>query len=311
MRPARALALAVAGAAGAVAVALPAAARADEAVGIPGKFFDPPRVTLLVGESVSWHNSDFVTHDVRARDGAFDSGVLAHLAVFSQRFDTPGAHPYFCTIHPFMTGQVDVAAATLRGPAGPVFAGEAARLDGRAPAGTAVRLERSGPGGTWEDAGAAPATAGADGAFAFTVRPAATASYRAATAQGASAPVSVPVAAHVSVTTRVRRAGGHVVVRVATKPPRAGLVAVLERYDRWHFVFRRGAHARLDRAGRASFSLPAGARGQARIVLARTARGAALATGDPVRLQDGRPGGGVPVGGELGGMPAAGGHAGM
>lgn len=137
------------------ALVVPATARADVAsVAIPGKLFSPAAVTVVAGDSVAWRNSDLSNHDVRASDGAFDSGALGRFGAFAQTFATVGVHPFLCSIHPFMTGSVDVVAATLEGPATPVFGGEAVELMGRAAAGTAsVALERQDPSGAWVPAG--------------------------------------------------------------------------------------------------------------------------------------------------------------
>jgi len=77
-------------------------------VAIPGKLFSPAHVTIAPGDSVSWRNGDFVTHDVRGP--GFASPQIARFGTFTQRFDAPGAYAYVCSLHPFMTGTVNVAA---------------------------------------------------------------------------------------------------------------------------------------------------------------------------------------------------------
>jgi plastocyanin len=260
----------------AVALAAPATARADVAsVAIPGKLFAPGFVQVVPGDSVVWRNSDFVSHDVAASDGSFNSGPLGRFGTFVQRFDAVGAHPFFCTIHPFMTGVVDVEAATLSGPAAPVFAGEPVTLTGRAPAGTtAVAIT---PGGT-----VAPA---ADGTFSLVVHPRQTTAYRAATAQGQSPPVTVTVSEAVKLGVSVT---GHT-VRVRTVPPRPGVYAVVQRWARWRYDWRRVVAAQLDARGRATLRYPRAMTGRARVILARTARGPAVFAGDPLWLRTGRP----------------------
>jgi plastocyanin len=260
----------------AVALAAPASARADVAsVAIPGKLFSPGFVQVVPGDSVVWRNSDFVSHDVAASDGTFNSGPLGRFGTFVQRFDAVGAHPFFCTIHPFMTGVVDVEAATLSGPATPVFAGEAVTLRGRAPAGTSAVTVA--PGGA-----VAPAP---DGTFAFTARPRATTVYRAVTPAGQSAPVTVTVSEAVKLSVSVT---AHA-VRVRTDPPRPGIYATVQRWARWRFDWRRVAGAKLDARGRATIPYPRPMTGKARVVLSHTARGRPAFAGDPLWLRTGRP----------------------
>jgi plastocyanin len=259
----------------AVSLAAPATARADVAsVAIPAKLFSPGYVQIVPGDSVVWRNSDFVSHDVAAADGSFNSGPLGRFGTFVQRFDAVGAHPFYCTIHPFMTGVVDVEAATLTGPATPVFAGEAVTLHGRVPAGTgAVTVA---PGGA--------VTPAADGTFSLTVRLRDTTVYRAATAAGQSPPVTVTVSEVVKLSVSV---SAHA-VRVRTDPPRPGIFATVERWARWRFDWRRVVSARLDAHGRATIPYPRAMTGKARVILSRTARGPAAVAGDPLWLRTGR-----------------------
>jgi plastocyanin len=271
------------------ALAAPAATRAAvTTVAIPARFFDPGRVTIVAGDSVTWLNGDFVDHDVRASDGSFDSGRLERLRSYSQRFDRVAAISYLCAIHPFMMGQVDVVGALLHAPAGSVPPGLPLRLDGRAAAGaTSVALERELDGGGWQSVGTA--VPGSDGAFAFVVTVDASSSYRAVTVAGASPPVTVHVTAQIDVRVTVRPRRRHRLVRVRTRPVAPRVLATLERYSRWHFIWQRLARQRLGAHGRTTFTLPARARGRVRVVLSRNRHAPPLATGGPVRLTDGKP----------------------
>jgi plastocyanin len=82
-----------------------------------GEFFDPDSVETTVGSMVTWNNDDSVPHTVTSGvvenntpkpDGKFDSGILMNDASFPFVFDTAGDYPYYCMLHPFMTGQVTV-----------------------------------------------------------------------------------------------------------------------------------------------------------------------------------------------------------
>jgi plastocyanin len=262
-------------------VAVPAA-RADElAIKIPNRSFSPGQVELVPGDRVTWSNGDFTTHEVRANDGSFDSGLLPRGSSFSRTFTQVGRTSFLCPLHPFMTGQVDVRALLLTGP-GVVAAGQPAQLTGRAPAGAgAVTLERQVAGG-WEEAGTASP---ASGVFSFSVQPSETTTYRARSAQGTSEPVNVLVAGAVRAEVRARRAGHVLVLRVTARPAIPGLHAHLQRYARWRFAWRWGRHLAL-RDGRGRFELRRGD-GLVRVVLTRGAMGAPLAVSAPVRLRDG------------------------
>jgi hypothetical protein len=254
------------------------------AVAISGQAFDPAHVTVVVGDTVTWRNTDFVEHDVRAADGSFDSGRLARFGAYAHRFDGVAAAPYVCTIHPFMRGQVDVAGALLYEPAGGALAGLPLRIQGRAAAGaTSVTLERELDDGWQNVATTAP---GSDGAFSFLVTPDASWRYRAVTAAGPSPAVTVTVIANIEVHLTVRR---HRLVRVKTRPAAPHMLATLQRYSRWHYRWRRFARERLGVDGRTTFRLPAGARGLVRVLLKRDRHGTPLATSRPVRLKNGKP----------------------
>ena len=70
--------------------------------------FGPAAVTVAVGTTITWTNHDDIPHTVVSTDGVFKSKVLDTDEKFSFTFDKPGAYPYFCSIHPKMTGKVIV-----------------------------------------------------------------------------------------------------------------------------------------------------------------------------------------------------------
>jgi plastocyanin len=258
------------------ALAFPASAAAETTtITMPGKSFSPARVLIVPGDSVLWRNGDLVTHDVRGPD--FESGPLASSLFFTHTFDTVGPRPFLCTVHPFMTGEVDVVAATLSG--GEAFAGEPVSLSGRAPAGTpSVAIERA-DGSAWVPAGSAVPVA--DGTFTAVVRPEETSVYRASTALGAGASATVTVTTNVDL--RVRFSGR--VVRVTARP---GLVARLQVYSRERFMWRDAARVKLDARGRGMLRVRGRLASTGRVVISRAAGGPALATSDSYRLRDGK-----------------------
>ena len=72
--------------------------------------FAPNPLTVKAGTVVTWTNSGPSTHTVSSDVAAdpYDSGNITSGASFSHPFNTPGAFPYHCNIHPTMTGSVIV-----------------------------------------------------------------------------------------------------------------------------------------------------------------------------------------------------------
>jgi plastocyanin len=70
--------------------------------------FGPAELTVMVGTTITWTNRDDIPHTVVSTDKVFKSKVLDTDEKFSFTFSTPGTFPYFCSIHPKMTGTVVV-----------------------------------------------------------------------------------------------------------------------------------------------------------------------------------------------------------
>jgi len=70
--------------------------------------FGPGTLTVPAGTTVTWTNSDDIPHTVVSTDGVFKSKVLDTDEKFSFTFSKAGTYPYFCSIHPKMTGKVIV-----------------------------------------------------------------------------------------------------------------------------------------------------------------------------------------------------------
>jgi nitrite reductase (NO-forming) len=79
--------------------------------------FDPLELTVQVGTTVRWTNTDTVAHTVTSgvsdgttgtHDGVFDSGFLSQGDTFTFTFDQAGEYPYFCVPHPWMRGKIIV-----------------------------------------------------------------------------------------------------------------------------------------------------------------------------------------------------------
>jgi plastocyanin len=70
--------------------------------------FSPQTITVAPGTTVIWTNRDDIPHTVVSDDKVFKSKVLDTDEKFSFTFDKAGNFPYFCSIHPKMTGKVVV-----------------------------------------------------------------------------------------------------------------------------------------------------------------------------------------------------------
>jgi plastocyanin len=129
------VALAVGLAASLVLLAVPTSAGTatfDPEVNIEFSAYRPSQLDVLPGETVSWTNVSQRTHTVTSDTGLFDSGDVVGGAHFSHRFDSVGTFAYHCTIHPGITGEIDVRRVTLdRLPPGAVPVGKAVEFSGR------------------------------------------------------------------------------------------------------------------------------------------------------------------------------------
>ena len=71
-------------------------------------------IEILVGDTIIWKNADTVTHTVTSGtpeegpDGLFDTGLFAPGKNFPYTFTEKGSFPYYCVVHPWMTGNVVV-----------------------------------------------------------------------------------------------------------------------------------------------------------------------------------------------------------
>jgi plastocyanin len=84
----------------------PSAANAE--VKIDNFSFGPETLTVAVGTTVTWINRDDIPHTVVSTDGVFKSKVRDTDEKFSYTFAKAGTYPYYCSVHPKMTGKVVV-----------------------------------------------------------------------------------------------------------------------------------------------------------------------------------------------------------
>ena len=76
--------------------------------------FSPASITINVGDTVEWKNTDTAAHTVTAGSpadgpsGTFDSSLIMADASYAFTFEEAGTFNYFCMVHPWMTGSVTV-----------------------------------------------------------------------------------------------------------------------------------------------------------------------------------------------------------
>ena len=85
------------------------------AVGIPvgaqslgNKAYTPDELTVEVGTTVTWTNTDSMSHTSTSDATEWNSGIVAPGGRFSFAFQTAGTFQYHCAIHPGMVGTVVV-----------------------------------------------------------------------------------------------------------------------------------------------------------------------------------------------------------
>jgi len=91
----------------AMASGVPSADSALE-VKIDNFAFTPGSVTIKRGTQVTWINNDDIPHTVDSTQGKFKSAALDTDQKFEFRFTEPGEYPYYCRMHPKMTGSIVV-----------------------------------------------------------------------------------------------------------------------------------------------------------------------------------------------------------
>jgi plastocyanin len=244
--------------------------------------FTPPKIDVLVGDTVMWTNDSVRPHTVTASDETWSSARLASNDRFQRRFDAAGSTPYYCSLHPFMQGEVDAHHVLLAAPAEPGAPGRPFTLHGRA------ALEPGGAVSIEADTGAgfqpvAVATVDEHGAFDADVVPQATATYRAVTPDETSAPVPLLVLDRklsATATTHGRR----VAVSTQVAPASPGGTVVLQLRLRHRFGWWPVARTRLDHHSRARFALRLRHRVPARVVLTLADGATVLATSRTLRV---------------------------
>jgi plastocyanin len=92
-------------------------------------WFDPPVISVNIGDVITWINNDkeghtvvsgessgrfgWMSKDFGTPDGIFASGRFMPNESWSYTFEKPGSFSYYCTIHPWMEGMVIVKESIL------------------------------------------------------------------------------------------------------------------------------------------------------------------------------------------------------
>ena len=76
--------------------------------------FSPVSLEINAGDTVEWANADTAAHTVtggspaNGPSGVFDSSLIMGGASFENTFDEAGSYDYFCMVHPWMVGNIQV-----------------------------------------------------------------------------------------------------------------------------------------------------------------------------------------------------------
>src|SRR5215475_8180164 len=77
---------------------------APHAVTIDNFTFNPQRLTVTVGSTITWINKDDIPHAIASSSALFRSKALDTDDNYSFTFTAPRTYQYFCSLHPHMTG---------------------------------------------------------------------------------------------------------------------------------------------------------------------------------------------------------------
>lgn len=75
-----------------------------------GRYFQPAMVNVVAGNVITWINNDGAAHTATARDLSFDTGLIpaSHSASVVMTVEPGTVIPYFCVLHPWMSGAINV-----------------------------------------------------------------------------------------------------------------------------------------------------------------------------------------------------------
>src|SRR5580698_2717143 len=91
--------------------ALPSLLSAAATVHIKDFKYNPPALTVHVGDRVTFVNDDDEAHTVTSIDKSFDSEGLDTTGMWQHVFSKTGTYHYFCELHPYMKAAIVVLPA--------------------------------------------------------------------------------------------------------------------------------------------------------------------------------------------------------
>jgi plastocyanin len=173
---------------------------ATKTVQIKRNAFSPATVSIVAGDTIVWRNTDTRDHQVVSTTGTFASPVLRAGRSYSFTFQEAGTYRYRDALYPSVTGTIRVAgpppAVTLGVSDPQISFGERITLTGQVnnkKAGEQVALT-SLPYGQTSPIVLATVVSGADGTFAFVVKPSILTVYQASWKTAKSLQVTTAVA---------------------------------------------------------------------------------------------------------------------
>jgi len=187
------------------ALCVATAAGADtKTVQVTSAGFTPKSQVIGVGDTVTWHNADTVSHQVVANNGSFASPVLKADETYSHTFTTPTRVNYHDATNTKNTGSVSVLGAapgvSLASDANTVVYGRSTTVSGAITSPTAseqVTLRFQAYNKTTASASTKSTGTAADGTFSFQVAPTIQSTYTAHWGNTTSNPVTINVAPRV------------------------------------------------------------------------------------------------------------------
>lgn len=72
------------------------------------KSYYPQQIQITVGDTVQWQNNDTSIHTVTSDTDLFNSDMLMANDKFEYKFENPGNYGYYCMLHPWMKGSINV-----------------------------------------------------------------------------------------------------------------------------------------------------------------------------------------------------------
>jgi hypothetical protein len=239
--------------------------------------FSQAQTPILAGDTVTWTNEAVRAHTVDSLTGEpFDSAQLFLGDSFSHQFNAPGAFAYYCRIHPFMRGEVDVYRSLLDTPTVAASGDRPYVLRGRSslPPGSSVPILAE------DGSTAATATVGGDGSFSAAVTPTESTSYHAP--EGNTVLLQV---LNRKIAAAAARHGKRIAVSAGVSPASPGQTVVLQLKLKDHFGWWPVAQAKLDKASHVKFTLRRRRGAIARVVLTLPDGATALAVSPTVRVR--------------------------